>query len=44
MCVIIDSAHLNPLLMAWDTLEHIRAIRVIAQHFLQSARLKPGNF
>ena len=36
MCVIIDSAHLNPLLMAWDTLEHIRAIRVIAQHFCKA--------
>ena len=34
--MIIDPAHLNPLLMAWGTPRHVRAIRVLAQHFCEA--------
>ena len=37
-CVIIDPAHLNPLLilMSWGTLGHIKAIHIMTQHFCEA--------
>ena len=41
--VIIDPTHLNLLLMAWDTLGHVRTIRVVAQHFCDAHNSNPVN-
>ena len=37
-CVIIDPAHLNPLLilMSWGTLGHVKAIHIMTQHFCEA--------
>ena len=36
MHVIIDLVHLNLLLMAWNTPDHVRVIYIITQHFCEA--------
>ena len=43
MHVIIDPAHLNPLLMAWGNPGHVRVICVVAQHFCEAYDSNPAT-